>query len=339
MEHSQVLVFYNWFNTFNITNRKEFAMKKISIVIPVYFNEENLPETIPRLLDLKNKLNGYQLELIFVDDGSKDKSLDMLFNFQTSNPQEIKIVKLTRNFGSMAAIQAGLSISNGDCVGVIAADLQDPPELFLDMIKHWEKGIKAVFAVRQNREDPLFQKILSNSFYALLRKYAISDYPKRGFDFILIDRQVVEEINKIKEKNMNLFTLIFWLGYSYVAVPYTRAARSKGKSRWTLSKKIKLFIDSFAGFSYFPIRILSILGVIFAITAFVYGMYVFYGWLEGTIKVEGYTTLMIVLTFTAGLQMTMLGVLGEYLWRTLDESRKRPSFVIDRIFGNRVNEL
>lgn len=307
-------------------------MKKFSIIIPVYFNEQNLPETIPRLLDLKNKLSEYQLELIFVDDGSKDKSVEILCNFQAKNPREIKVIKLTRNFGSMSAVQAGLSVSSGDCVGVIAADLQDPPELFLEMIKHWEKGIKAVFAVRKNREDPPLQKLFSNSFYSLLRKYAIPDYPKGGFDFLLIDKQVVEEVNKIKEKNTNLFTLIFWLGYNYVTIPYTRLARTKGKSRWTFSKKIKLFIDSFVSFSYFPIRMVSILGIIFAVTAFAYGIYIFYNWLRGTIEVEGWTTLMIVLTFTAGLEMTMLGVLGEYLWRILDESRKRPPFVIDKIF-------
>lgn len=309
-------------------------MKKISIVIPVYFNEENLPETISRLLDLQNKLNQYQFELIFVDDGSKDKSLDMLLSFQIKNPKEIKIVKLTRNFGSMSAIQAGLTVSSGDCVGVIAADLQDPPELFVDMLKHWENGIKAVLAIRKNRQDPPLQKIFSKSFYSLLRKYAIQDYPKNGFDFMLIDKQIVEEVNKIREKNTNLFTLIFWLGYNYVTIPYTRVARTKGKSKWTLGKKIKLFIDSFVAFSYFPIRIVSVLGIIFALTAFVYGIYVFYNWIHGTIKIEGWTTLIIILAFTAGLQMIMLGVLGEYLWRILDESRKRPSFVIDKIFDS-----
>lgn len=312
-------------------------MKKFTIIIPVYFNEQNLPETIPRLLDLKNKLQGYEFELIFVDDGSKDKSLDLLLNFRKKYPQEIKIIKLTRNFGSMSAIQAGLSVSKGDCVGVIAADLQDPPELFLDMIKHWEMGIKAVFAIRQNREDSPIQKLFSNSFYSLLRKYAISDYPKGGFDFLLIDRQVVEEINRIKEKNTNLFTLIFWLGFSYVTIPYTRLARSKGKSKWTLNKKIKLFIDSFVAFSYFPVRLVSILGVVFAVAAFVYGIFVLYSWLQGTIKIEGWTTLMIVLTFTAGLQMMILGTLGEYLWRVLDETRKRPHYVIDKVFDEKSN--
>ena len=310
-------------------------MKKISIIIPVYFNEQNLPDSIPRLLDLKNKLVDYELELIFVDDGSKDKSLGILLSFRDKNPDNIRIIKLTRNFGSMSAIQAGLSVAKGDCVGVIAADLQDPPELFIEMIKHWEKGIKAVFAVRQNRQDTFLSKTMANLFYSLFRKFALPSYPKGGFDFLLVDKDIVENINKIKEKNTNIFTLIFWLGYNYVTIPYTRASREKGKSKWTISKKMKLFIDSFVAFSYFPIKISSVLGIIIALSSFTYGIIVFINWMQGGIKVEGWTALMIILTFTAGIQMTMLGVLGEYLWRNLDETRKRPSFVIDKIFDSK----
>lgn len=310
-------------------------MKKLSIVVPVYFNELNLPDAIPRLLNLKEKLNNYDLELIFVDDGSKDKSLDILRKFQSTYPNNICIVKLTRNFGSMSAVQAGLSVAKGECVGVIAADLQDPPELFVEMIKHWEKGIKAIFAVRQNRQDTFLSKAIANLFYLLFRKFALPSYPRGGFDFLLVDKGIVDEINKIKEKNTNILTLIFWLGYDYVTIPYTRESREKGKSKWTMSKKIKLFIDSFVAFSYFPIKILSVLGLIFAFSSFIYGIIVLMNWMQGGIKVEGWTALMIVLTFTAGIQMTMLGVLGEYLWRNLDETRKRPSFVIDKVFDSR----
>ena len=307
-------------------------MKKFSIIVPVYFNELNLPDTLPQLLGLKNNLQNYELELIFVDDGSKDKSVDILIQYQKKYPDEIKIIKLSRNFGSMAAIQAGFNFATGDCIGVIAADLQDPPELFVDMIKHWEKGVKAVFAVRKDRDDPLKEKLFAKIFYFMFKKFAISNYPQNGFDFLLVDKSIIEEINKIKEKNTNLFTLVFWLGYDHIIVPYTRRAREKGKSRWTINKKIKLSIDSFVAFSYFPIRLLSVLGLVFAIGAFIYGIDVFYSWSQGTIKVQGWTALMIVLTFTAGIQMLMLGVLGEYLWRTLDEVRKRPSYVIEKVF-------
>ena len=310
-------------------------MKTFSIVIPVYFNEPNLPNTVPQLLALGKTLKEYQLELVFVDDGSGDRSLETLLDFQKKYPEIIKVVKLNRNFGSMAAIQAGLTIARGDCIGIIAADLQDPPELFVDMISHWEKGIKTIFAVRKNREDGKISNFFSKAYYALIRRFAIPHYPSGGFDFFLADKQVVREVNKINEKNTNLMSLVFWLGYSSVLIPYVRRKREKGISRWTFSKKFKLFIDSFVAFSYVPIRFLSGLGLLVAASAFLYGGFVLFTWFTSGIAVKGFTALMILLTLTSGIQMTMLGVLGEYLWRTLDETRRRPHYVIDQIFGEK----
>lgn len=309
-------------------------MKTISIVVPVYYNENNLPETIPQLLALAPKFPEYQLELVMVDDGSGDDSLGVLRKFQQEYPNLIKVVKLTRNFGSMAAIQAGFAVASGDCVGMISADLQDPPELFLEMISHWENGSsKAVFAIRQDREEQPVQKFFSNSYYSLIRQFALSGYPNGGFDFFLIDRQVVNDLNRIQEKNTNLMTLIYWLGYKPVMIPYIRRQRVKGKSRWTLAKKIKLFIDTFVAFSFFPIRLLSVIGFLVAIGSFFYGLFVLVYWLNFGIEVKGWVPTIVVLTFTSGIQMAMLGVLGEYLWRTLDEARNRPPFVIDTIYA------
>ncbi len=307
-------------------------MKKISIVIPVYFNESNLPDTIPQLLSLEEKLAEYSLELVFVDDGSGDRSLDVLRDYQSRSPERIKVVKLTRNFGSMSAIQAGFTVATGDCVGMISADLQDPPEIFLDMISHWEKGSKAVFAIRQDREEHLVQKMLSNTYYSLIRKFALADYPNGGFDFFLVDRQVVADLNRIQEKNTNIMTLVYWLGYKPVMIPYIRRQRKKGISRWTLAKKVKLFIDTFVAFSFVPIRILSALGLLVAVGSFIYGGYVLFYWYFYGIEVKGYVPIIVALAFNSGLQMAMLGVLGEYLWRTLDEVRRRPQFVIDEIY-------
>jgi polyisoprenyl-phosphate glycosyltransferase len=305
-----------------------------SIVVPVYYNAPNLPTTVPQLLALEDHLGGTALELVFVDDGSGDESLAMLLDFQRAHPDRIRVVKLTRNFGSMAAIQAGLSVARGDCVGMISADLQDPPELFAEMLDHWRRGAKAVFAVRAGRDEPLSQRFFSGAYYALIRRFALADYPSGGFDFFLIDRQVVTDVSAIREKNTNLMSLIFWLGYRPVMIPYIRRARDKGISRWTMSKKIKLFIDSFVAFSYVPIRFLSAIGLLVATTAFMYGTFVFFAWLVNGIPVRGFAPIIIVLAFTAGIQMTMLGVLGEYLWRTLDETRRRPGFVIDEVFDS-----
>ena len=305
---------------------------RLSIVVPVYYNEMNLPDTVPQLLALEARLPGYELELVFVDDGSGDRSLAVLREFQRAHPDRIKVVKLTRNFGSMAAIQAGLAVTTGACVGMIAADLQDPPELFLDMVRHWERGAKAVFAVRADREESATQKFLAGLYYALIRRFALPGYPAGGFDFFLVDRQVVRDVGAIREKNTNLMSLIFWLGYAPVMIPYVRRSRARGVSRWTLAKKVKLFIDSFVAFSYVPIRLLSALGLLVAASAFVYAAYVFYSWAVAGIPVKGYAPIVILLAFTAGVQMTMLGVLGEYLWRTLDETRRRPPYVVDEVF-------
>lgn len=308
-------------------------MKRFSIIIPVYYNEPNLPDTIPQLLSLAGYIPGFDLELVFVDDGSGDYSLHILLEFQSQYPEIIKVVKLTRNFGAMAALQAGLTVATGDCLGVIAADLQDPPELFIDMILHWKNGVKAIFAVRQGRDEPFLQKKFSNAYYSLIRKFAIADYPYGGFDFFLIDRQIANEINHIQEKNTNIMTLIFWLGFKPVFIPYIRRGRTKGVSRWTLSKKLKLFVDTFVAFSFFPIRFLSIIGFLVAISSFFYGGLLLIYWLVFGVVVKGYVPTMLVMTFVSGIQMSMLGILGEYLWRTMDEVRGRPYFVIDEIYN------
>jgi len=308
-------------------------MKTFSIVVPVYFNETNLPDTIPQLLSLADEIPDYRLELVFVDDGSGDNSLKILKKFQSEYPNSIKVIKLTRNFGSMAAIQAGFTVASGDCVGMISADLQDPPEKFLEMLSQWEKGSKAVFAIRQDREENFLQIFFAGIYYSLIRKFAIANYPTGGFDFLLLDRQVIIELNKVQEKNTNIMTLAFWLGFQPVMLPYIRRQRVKGKSRWTLSKKIKLFVDTFVAFSFFPIRLLSILGMLVAACSFLYGAFVLFYWFVYGIEVKGWVPTIVVLTFTSGLQMAMLGVLGEYLWRTLDEIRRRPQFVIDEIYS------
>lgn len=308
-------------------------MPRISIIVPIYYNELNIPDTVPQLLALGPRLPGFELELVFVDDGSGDRSLELLLEEQRRHPDVIKVVKLSRNFGSMAAILAGLHVAAGDCVGMIAADLQDPPELFLEMAEHWTKGTKAVFAVRSDREESASQRFFSNAYYALMRRFALPGYPAGGFDFFLIDAQVVKDIQRIREKNTNLMSLIFWLGYRPVMIPYVRRSRQKGVSRWTLTKKIKLFIDSFVAFSYAPIRILSFTGLVVALLGFVYAGIVFYDWLFWGIPVKGYAPIVIFMAVTSGVQMLMLGILGEYLWRTLDESRGRPPFVVDAVFA------
>lgn len=304
---------------------------KFSIVVPIYFNEPNIPHTIPRLQRLEQVIPNCDFEYVFVDDGSKDKSLQLLIEAREKD-QRIKVIKLSKNFGSMSAIQAGLKYATGDCVGIIAADLQDPPELFGKMLEYWKSGKKVVLGTRSDREESISQKIFSNTYYYLLRKFALKGYPEGGFDFLLVDRQVVNEILEIREKNTNIMSLIYWLGHEREYIPYVRQERKLGKSRWTLSKKIKLFIDSFVSFSYTPIRFMSLIGVLTAVLSFIYGVFVVVSTLFGIIELQGWTTIISLITFLLGIIMIMLGIIGEYLWRILDESRDRPSYVVDETF-------
>jgi glycosyltransferase involved in cell wall biosynthesis len=310
--------------------------KRLTIVVPVYYNEQNLPDTVPVLLGLQEKMPDVDLDLVFVDDGSGDNSFGVLRCFQERFPNQITLVQLSRNFGSMNALLAGLQLAEGDCVGIIAADLQDPPELFVDMYQHWGKGIRSVLAVRESREDPLRERLFASCYYYLLRRFALKDYPPKGFDFCLLDRQVVDDIKRINEKNSSLMSLIAWLGYRPVLLPYVRRKRLKGRSQWTFAKKIKLFIDAFAGFSYFPIRFVSVMGLCFATLGILYAFYVAYYRVFHHVPVQGFATTVILIAISSGLQMIMLGTLGEYLWRTLDETRRRPPYIIDRVYSRKV---
>jgi len=304
---------------------------KFSILVPIYYNELNIPHTVPRLQALEKLLPNYNLEFVFVDDGSQDKSLQLLLEEQKKD-NRIKVIKLSKNFGSMQAIQAGLSHVSGDCVGIISADLQDPPELFEQMVKSWENGKKVVMATRADREESFSQKLFSNTYYYLMDKLAIKGYPKGGFDFVLIDKQVVQELNKISEKNTNIMSLIFSLGYNQEIIPYVRKEREHGKSRWTLSKKIKLFVDSFVSFSYAPIRFMTIIGFVIALLSFAYAFFAIGAYLAGYVVVEGWTTIIALVTLFQGIMMIMMGIIGEYLWRTLDETRKKPGFIVDEVY-------
>ncbi|WP_025114729.1 glycosyltransferase family 2 protein [Lysinibacillus fusiformis] len=307
------------------------SKKIFSILVPIYFNELNIPYTVPRLQSLTELFPSYDLEFVFVDDGSKDDSLNLLLE-EKKKDARIKVIKLSKNYGSMQAIQAGLNYASGDCVGIISADLQDPPELFKDMIKCWERGKKVVMATRTDREESFSQKLFSNTYYYLMDRFAIKGYPKGGFDFVLIDKQVVQELVLISEKNTNIMSLIFSLGHDQDFIPYVRQERKHGKSRWTLSKKIKLFVDSFVSFSYAPIRFMTGIGFAVALLSFIYALFTIVAYLAGYVAVQGWTTIIALITLLQGIIMMMLGIIGEYLWRILDETRKKPGFIVDEVY-------
>lgn len=304
-------------------------MKKISIIVPVYYNQDNL---LPLYADLKEKVLtklDTEYELIFVDDGSKDKSYEVMKDLAKLD-KNIKLVKLSRNFGEHSALLAGLSQCTGDCAVRKAADLQEPSEVILEMIKKYKEGNKVVLAVRADREEPITQKAFSNLYAFLMRKLALHNMPKGGFDTFLIDRQVIDVVVKMQESNTSLMSQILWAGFETATVPYVRKKRKIGKSRWTLSKKIKLVYDSLLSFSYFPIKLITTAGFLSFLIAIILLIVIVYKRMTGIIDVEGYTSIIMIMLMGFGIIMLSIGILGEYLWRTYDAARNRPPYIIEK---------
>jgi dolichol-phosphate mannosyltransferase len=307
-------------------------MSLVSIVVPVFNNASSLPDLLERFQVLAAENGPDEFEFVFVDDGSADNSFSVLETLFQKEPR-LRVVKLSRNFGSNAAILAGLSQAQGEAVAAIAADLQDPPELITAMLAEWRLGQKVILAARQSRDDEFLTTLLADTFYALFRRFAIQTMPKHGFDFFLIDRQVCDLVNGIQENNAYLMGLILWLGFTPKVLYYHRQAREKryGRSMWTFAKKVKYFVDSFVAFSYFPVRAASVLGLSLSFAGLMYALLVIILRLAFSFEPTGWSSLMTVLLIVSGVQMSMIGILGEYMWRNLDETRRRPRFIIESI--------
>lgn len=276
-----------------------------------------------------HKLGDY--EIVMVDDGSGDNSWEIMNQIKGMDPEHVVLVRLSRNFGEHAALLAGLSCCTGDCAVTKQADLQEDSELILEMYESWRRGNKVVLAVREERDDKAVYKMFANLYYAIVRKFVISSMPEGGFDCYLLDRKAIEVLLMLDERNSSLSLQVLWMGFQTDKVYFHRKAREVGKSRWTMSKKIKLIVDSMMSFSYFPIRFMTVLGMVIAICAFLFGGYVICSKLIVGETVLGWTSLMAIILFSTGLILLMLGILGEYIWRALDAARNRPPFLIDTI--------
>ena len=263
-----------------------------------------------------------------VNDGSKDQSWNIMQDLAKKD-SHIHTISLSRNFGSHAAILCGLSNSTGDCAVVKAADLQEPTELILQMVDSWKKGNNVVLAVREGRQEPKKQTFFANLYYALVRKCALPNMPKGGFDVYLLDRKVITVLQNLDEKNSALTGQILWSGFKTDIIYYTRLARTAGISRWTLKKKIRLVMDTLFSFSSLPITVVLGVGTFSIIVAIIWAVVVLIAKIAGYINVSGWTTLFIFNLFSFGIIMMTLGIIGEYLWRTFDASRKRPPYIIE----------
>lgn len=302
-------------------------MKKISFIIPVYRNEGSIQPTYEKIVSLftSNLLN-YNYEFIFVNDGSDDNSMNELLELHKIDAN-VKVLSFSRNFGQVAAVIAGLKIVTGDSTIIMSADLQEPIELIESMVSEWQKENEIVICSREEREDGFIASIFSKVFYNLIN-LGNSKMPKGGFDFMLLDQKAIVELNNIDERNRFFQGDVLWLGFGVKFIKYNRLKRTIGKSQWTLSKKIKYFIDGLINTSYLPIRFMSFFGLITAFSGFIYAIIIIYSRMAHNVPFKGWAPIMVLILIIGGLIMLMLGLIGEYIWRIYDETRKRPTYII-----------
>ncbi len=309
-------------------------MPKLSIVIPVYFNAENLP---PLYDDLKEKILDrvdFPVEILMVDDGSGDDSYRVMLSLAMRD-ERIRVFKLSRNFGSDAAVLCGLVNATGDCAVVKAADLQEPTEMILDMYEKWREGCNVVLAVREGREESRAQELFADLYYAMTRRFALPNMPKKGFDVFLVDRRVIAVLGGMNEPNSALDGQLLWAGFTTGTVTYVRRERKIGKSRWTLRKKLRLVADTLFSFSTLPIACITGLGAVSVIISVLWALNALISKLRGEIDVTGWTMMFIFQLLSFGVIMLTLGLLGAYLWRTFDASRRRPPYLIEIADGQK----
>ena len=305
--------------------------KKISVVIPVYYEEEVVEECYKRVKENLLKLEKYEHEIIFINDGSKDKTLEILENI-ASKDSNVKIISFSRNFGHQAAVTAGLQYVTGDAIVIIDADLQDPPELIPKMIKLWEDGNEVIYGKRKSREgESVFKLLSAKMFYRTLNILSDVEIPKDTGDFRLVDRKVVDTINSLPEHNKFLRGLFSWVGYKQVPFEYEREERFAGKTKYPLKKMLKLAADGIISFSTKPLKILGALGIIAIIVSILLLIYTI---LSYTLKLNhlsaGWTSIMVAITFFAGVQLISIWIISEYIGRIYDETKRRPQYIIDK---------
>jgi dolichol-phosphate mannosyltransferase len=300
----------------------------ISVVIPALDEAESVPELMKRLGELGPEHPGYVFELVLVDDGSSDGTAERVLELAPPD-QRITLVRLARSFGAHHAISAGLARCEGDCAVVFGADMQEPPSLLADFIAHWEAGSEVVWGVRRSRTGrSAAQELVSKSFSKLFTRYAnLENYPPEGPSGVLVDRCVIDEVRRLPERNRNVLALIAWLGFTQSRVRYDQRERRHGESRWTRRKMIKLAVDSLIQFSSMPLRACTFTGLGVASMGILYALLLIVRSLAGVTTPSGWPTVIVVVLILGGTQLVVMGIMGEYLWRAVEETRGRPLYV------------
>ena len=306
-------------------------IKKLSIIIPMYYEEKVVNECYKRLKQMVEKLKGYDYELIFVNDGSKDNTLNLLEEIAKNN-NKVKIISFSRNFGHQAAVTAGLKYATGDAIVIIDADLQDPPEKIPEMLKLWEQGNEVIYAKRKSRKgESAFKLLTAKMFYNTLDALSDVEIPKDTGDFRLVDRKVVNTINEMPEHNKFLRGLFSWVGYKQIPFEYERQERFAGKTKYPLKKMLKLASDGIISFSTKPLRLVGYVGIFSIILSFIILIYSLVSFAFNLNNLTaGWTSIMVTVTFFAGVQLLSIWIISEYIGRIYDESKNRPQYIIDK---------
>ena len=304
--------------------------KKVTLVIPMYYEEKVVEECYKRVKSNLEKLTNYEHEIIFVNDGSKDKTLELLEKI-AENDKCVKIVSFSRNFGHQAAVTAGLQYVTGDAIVIMDADLQDPPELIPDMLKLWEEGNEVIYGKRKSRDDEsAFKLLTAKMFYKTLNALSDVEIPKDTGDFRLVDRKVVDIINTLPEHNKFLRGLFSWVGYKQKAFEYERKERFAGETKYPLKKMIKLASDGIISFSTKPLKIVGGLGIITILISLIILIYSLISYFTGHSAQAGWTSLIVTVTLLSGVQLLSLWIISEYIGRIYDDTKKRPQYIIDK---------
>lgn len=304
-------------------------MKKITILVPAYNEEEVLDKFYYRLIGVVGSINTYEFEVLFINDGSNDLTLNKIKDYRKKD-NRISYVSLSRNFGKETAMIAGLDYAMGDATVIIDADLQDPPELIPEMIKYWEQGYDDVYARRRNRDgESWFKKWSSRTFYKVLQGMTKIKIQKDTGDFRLLDKRCVEALKKLRETQRYTKGMFSWIGYNKKEILFDRECRAAGRTKWNYFKLINLAIEGITSFTTFPLRVSSFFGIIVSIFAFLYMIVIIFKTLIYGEKIQGYPSLMVVLLFLGGIQLISIGIIGEYIGRIFNETKKRPLYFID----------